>query len=73
MPGLTKNEGFGLSAAKGAGSDEVATNLGADTCFKGTLTFEKPVRIDGKFEGDISTNGFLYIGKSILKKIISTG
>ncbi len=30
---------------------EVETTLGADTSFKGTLTFEGTVRIDGKLEG----------------------
>ncbi|MFC1735351.1 polymer-forming cytoskeletal protein [Candidatus Hydrogenedentota bacterium] len=74
MPGLTKSEGFGLNASKNIGSDEVATIFGADTCFKGTLTFEKPVRIDGKFEGDISTKAFLYIGKSAhVKGEVSVG
>lgn len=43
---------------------EVETTLGPDTCFKGTLTFERPLRIDGKFEGELSTHGSLIIGQS---------
>ncbi|MBN1425650.1 polymer-forming cytoskeletal protein [Candidatus Fermentibacteria bacterium] len=43
---------------------EVETTLGADTSFKGTLTFERPLKIDGKFEGELTTKGFLIVGQS---------
>lgn len=43
---------------------EVETTLGADTSFKGTLTFERPLKIDGKFEGELSTRGSLIVGQS---------
>lgn len=43
---------------------EIATTLGPDTTFKGTLTFEKPLKIDGTFEGELHTNGYLIVGKS---------
>ena len=38
--------------------------LGSDALFKGTLTFEGTVRIDGKFEGQIDTNDTLVIGQT---------
>jgi cytoskeletal protein CcmA (bactofilin family) len=43
---------------------EVETTLGSDTKFKGTLTFEKPLKIDGNFEGQLTTKGSLIVGKS---------
>ncbi len=46
------------------GRPEIATTLGPDTTFKGTLTFEKPLKIDGTFEGELHTNGYLIVGKS---------
>lgn len=44
--------------------DEVATTLGSDTNFKGTMTFEKPLKIDGKFDGELTTKGSLIVGQS---------
>ncbi len=44
--------------------NEVETTLGADTNFKGVLTFEKPLKIDGKFEGQLTTKGSLIVGQS---------
>ena len=38
--------------------------LGVDAIFKGTLTFEGTVRIDGKFEGQVNTNDTLIIGET---------
>lgn len=38
--------------------------LGKDTTFEGTLTFEGGLRIDGRFEGEISSQGTLIIGES---------
>ena len=38
--------------------------LGADALFKGTLSFEGTVRIDGKFEGVVSTKDILVIGET---------
>ena len=38
--------------------------LGADALFKGTLNFEGTVRIDGKFEGVVSTKDTLVIGET---------
>ena len=38
--------------------------LGVDALFKGTLSFEGIVRIDGKFEGKIQTKDTLVIGET---------
>ena len=38
--------------------------LGSDALFKGTLSFEGTVRIDGKFEGTVQTNDTLVIGET---------
>ena len=38
--------------------------LGIDALFKGTLRFEGTVRIDGKFEGVVSTKDTLVIGET---------
>jgi cytoskeletal protein CcmA (bactofilin family) len=40
-----------------SGSEEFATVLGGDATFKGELSFQGGVRIDGSFEGAISTPG----------------
>jgi cytoskeletal protein CcmA (bactofilin family) len=39
----------------------IATVFAADTEFCGDLKFKKSLQIDGKFEGDISSSGFLVI------------
>lgn len=44
--------------------DDVETTLGSDTTFKGTLAFEKPLKIDGKFDGELTTKGSLIVGQS---------
>ena len=38
--------------------------LGSDALFKGTLSFEGTVRIDGKFEGRVNTNDTLVVGET---------
>ena len=38
--------------------------LGSDALFKGTLSFEGTVRIDGKFEGKVKTKDTLVIGET---------
>jgi len=42
---------------------DTPTVLGADASFKGDLTFEKAVRIDGNFEGQIRSKGSLTISE----------
>ena len=38
--------------------------LGSDALFRGTLSFEGTVRIDGKFEGKVNTNDTRVIGET---------
>lgn len=45
--------------------DEIAY-LGSDTVYEGKLSFKGTVRIDGKFIGDIISDGTLNIGKDAL-------
>lgn len=45
-------------------SDEYPTVIGADAVFKGELSFEGSVRIDGKFEGGIKTSGSVYVSQN---------
>jgi len=42
---------------------EFPTIIGPDASFKGELTFEKGLRLQGKFEGRINTQGRLHIAK----------
>ncbi len=45
------------------GNQEYPTVLGHDAVFKGELTFEKGLRLNGKFEGKINTAGRLHVSK----------
>ena len=40
------------------------TTLGKDTEFQGTLRFKEGLRIEGRFNGDIASEGHLIIGKT---------
>ena len=42
---------------------EFPTIIGPDASFKGELSFEKGLRLMGKFEGRITSNGRLHIAK----------
>lgn len=42
---------------------EITTILGPDASFDGKLTFEGALRIDGRFKGEIHTDGVLVIGE----------
>jgi cytoskeletal protein CcmA (bactofilin family) len=44
-------------------NQEFPTVIGPDASFKGELTFEKGLRLQGKFEGRINTPGRLHIAK----------
>ena len=48
------------SSGKDAG---VTTVIGPDAVFKGELSFDKGVRVDGRVEGQISTKGHLAVSK----------
>jgi cytoskeletal protein CcmA (bactofilin family) len=45
------------------GQQDYPTVIGPDASFKGELTFEKGLRLQGKFEGKINTSGRLHISK----------
>jgi cytoskeletal protein CcmA (bactofilin family) len=44
-------------------AEEFATVIGADAQFKGELTFQGGVRIDGLFEGSITTPGKILVSR----------
>jgi len=44
--------------------EKVSTVIGKDTTFKGTIRAKGPIRIDGKVEGEIHTQGDVIIGES---------
>lgn len=48
------------------GGSNLNAFLGEGTTFKGTLTFEGTVRIDGKLEGEVFTKDTLVIGETAL-------
>lgn len=59
---------------KGKQSDEVSALLGSETECEGKLSFEGAVRVDGKFSGEISSEGTLIIGeKAIVKAEVRAG
>lgn len=44
------------------GKDEIAY-LGSDTVYEGRLNFKGTVRVEGRFSGDITSEGTLNVGK----------
>jgi cytoskeletal protein CcmA (bactofilin family) len=57
-----------------SGSDNLNAFLGEGTSFKGNLTFEGTVRIDGKLEGEIFTKDTLVVGEgATVKATVHTG
>jgi cytoskeletal protein CcmA (bactofilin family) len=49
---------------KSEAKEEVKAFLGEGTEFKGLLSFEGTVRIDGKFEGEVVTKDILILGEN---------
>lgn len=50
------------------------TLIGVDCSFKGSIDFKNSLRIDGKFEGSIESEGTLIVGKSgVVKAEIKVG
>jgi cytoskeletal protein CcmA (bactofilin family) len=43
------------------GIEKITTTLGRETSFNGVLRFKESLKIDGTFEGEIESPGFLYI------------
>ena len=46
-----------------AGNQEYPTILGPDANFKGEMSFEKGLRLQGRFEGKMNTPGRLHVAK----------
>jgi cytoskeletal protein CcmA (bactofilin family) len=59
---FTKTEGKGAMSKKEDSS--IKAYLGENVVFKGGLSFDGTVRIDGKFEGHVNTNDTLIIGET---------
>lgn len=54
--------------------DEIIAFLGKGTEFKGIITYEGTVRIDGRVEGEVITKGTLVVGESaVIHAEISAG
>jgi cytoskeletal protein CcmA (bactofilin family) len=54
----------------------IATILGKETAFSGTLAFKKPLQISGDFTGEIISDGYLVISEGARVKAnikLSTG
>lgn len=47
---------------------KISTVLGKETSFQGILEFNKPLQINGYFEGEIITDGILLIGETAVVK-----
>ncbi|HWR44055.1 polymer-forming cytoskeletal protein [Sporomusa sp.] len=45
-------------------SDQVGTIIGRDTSFKGNITSQGTIRIDGQHEGELVTAGDVVVGES---------
>ncbi len=59
---VSEDKGRKHDRASGGG-DNINAFLGEGTSFKGNLTFEGTVRIDGRLEGEIFTKDTLVVGK----------
>jgi cytoskeletal protein CcmA (bactofilin family) len=56
----------GRDMKKSQNQDTINAFLGKDTEFEGKLTFSGAVRIDGRFKGEILTDGTLIVGETAL-------
>jgi cytoskeletal protein CcmA (bactofilin family) len=45
-------------------NESISTTLGKETVFRGTMKFSKSLKIDGTFEGEIDSSGFLYVDEN---------
>ena len=59
MPALQPH----IASTNAGPAGEINTLLGRGSTFEGKLTFEGTVRIDGRFKGEIFTDGILVIGE----------
>lgn len=57
-----------------AAAQDMTALVGANTEFKGLICYNGTIRIDGKVEGEIRTDGVLFIGKdAIIRATIRAG
>ena len=49
-------------------SEKIITTLSSKTVLKGTLKFTKPLKIKGKFEGEIESVGYLVVDEGAVVK-----
>jgi len=61
---LVRKEESNNSKMGSISAGQTHTILGPEAFFEGTLTFDKTVRIDGRFKGRIQTDDVLVIGES---------
>lgn len=58
---------FGNNNNKSANNvGEIETLIGKETMVKGTISSKGTIRIDGKYEGDISTTGNIIVGDNAI-------
>lgn len=55
---------FGSKKQSTSVVDQVGTIISGDTCFKGTITSQGTIRVDGQHEGEINTSGDLVVGEN---------
>jgi cytoskeletal protein CcmA (bactofilin family) len=48
------------------GIEHITTALGKETNFSGTMRFKDSLKINGKFKGNIISDGFLYIAEGAI-------
>ncbi|MCA1958186.1 MAG: polymer-forming cytoskeletal protein [Nitrospira sp.] len=54
--------------------EEISAFVGKGVDFKGTITYQGTVRIDGSVEGEIQTDGILLVGEeAVLKAKVTAG
>lgn len=65
---------MGMFSKKTTENSELNAFLGVGTEYRGKLDFVGTVRIDGRFEGEISTDGDLILGrKAYIKGVVRVG
>jgi len=52
-----------IDKSNATGAGDFTTVIGQDAVFKGELSFEKGVRVDGKIEGKVATKGHLAVSQ----------
>src|SRR5438105_10993936 len=69
-----KQDGDAEGQAAGGTDDEVIAFVGRGVEFKGVITYNGTVRIDGRLEGEIHTEGVLVVGEdAVLSAQITAG